>query len=71
MRMDLQPLKVHLLLAVCADLLSILRKANLRTQRSTLRILDVDTIVEACQAEITQYVQPGGTMDAAFLLMGN
>lgn len=70
MREDLQPLKFHLLLAACADLLGILRKANLRTQRSALHILEVDDVVAACVAELDAYIQTGGVLNKALLTLG-
>ena len=70
MRLELQPLKMHLLLAACADLLGILRKANLRTQRQTLRILDVDGVVEECIGEIEEYVKSDGVLKKALHLLG-
>ena len=71
MRDDLQPLKLHLLLAACADMLAILRKANLRTQRAALRILDVDEVVEACLEELAKYSRADGIFNRALMMLGS
>jgi len=55
----------HFLLAGLADLLAILRKANLKTQRNQLKIMQLDGIVAVTQQELEEYLGDAGIFSMA------
>ena len=70
MRIELQPLKTWLLLAVAADILAILRKANLKTQRDELRVLMVTQIIDACLLQLEAYIGEDGVLRRSLASLG-
>ena len=54
-----QQLRTWLTLSAIADILQILRAANVRMHRSELRVLMVNDIVEACEVKLDDYVKEG------------
>ena len=52
-------LKLWVVLAGIADLLGILKSANIATQRENLRILEVDAIVESVKGSLAEYIRAG------------
>ncbi|CAE7823984.1 unnamed protein product [Symbiodinium sp. CCMP2592] len=56
---DVRTVKVWLVLAVAADLLSFLRKLNVQSQRSSLRVLDLESHVELCIKDVQAYMRQG------------
>ena len=65
-----QHLRTWLTLSAIADILQILRAANVRMQRGELRVLMVNDIVEACEVKLDDYVKEGGVLQAALLELG-
>jgi len=59
MNADVKEMRSWLLVSIIADLLLILRRLNLRTQRSDVRVLQVDPLLDACREEIEDYMKPG------------
>lgn len=59
MSVDSRELESWLILAICADFLQILKRVNLYTQRTELRILQVEQAVETCRNDLRDYIFPG------------
>ena len=62
---EVQELKCYLVFAGDADILQILKTANLRTQRTTLRVLEIEDILAVAKRELTHYMADGGPWKAA------
>ena len=58
-KVDVRTLKSWLVLAVAADLLGFLRTLNVQSQRSSLRVLDIETHLELCFKDLQGYMRPG------------
>lgn len=55
---DVGELKLWLVVAAVADMLGILNLLNLRTQRSELRVLQIQPMLSSCRSSLDRYVQP-------------
>lgn len=67
---DAKDLKMWLVLAGIADMLAVLHKANLSTQRQSLRILEVDKIVATVKSALDEYMEEGrGTLAMGLRLL--
>ena len=62
---QLQRLESWLLLAGAADVLAILKRANVRTQRDELRVLDVASVLQVCRGELDGYIGDDGVVKRA------
>ena len=58
LQIDCRDLKTWLLLSILGDMLESLRRLNVSTQRTNLRILQVDTLVDSCKSELDDYMTP-------------
>ena len=56
---DLFELRSWLILGATADFLNFLKRLNAVSQRSELRILCIESHVEACKEELQKYMRPG------------
>ena len=55
---DVGELKLWLVVAAVADILGILNLLNVRTQRSDLRVLQIQPMLSSCRSSLDRYVQP-------------
>ena len=62
-------LRNWLLLAGVADVLAVVRRANIQTQRTTLRLLEVDGHISQCMQDLRKYIAPGGAVRSALGLL--
>ena len=59
LKLEALDLKLWVVLAGIADLLGILKSANIATQRKNLRILEVAAIVETVKGSLAEYIRAG------------